>query len=180
MFTVFCSAKLSKPIRINRPASFHLKGFAGFILSSFLFFSCTQKSSKDYAGWSVYGGNKEANHYSSLTQIDTNNVSQLQVAWTHHTGDADSMTQIQVNSIVVDSTLYGVSPKLKLFALNAATGNEKWIFDPMKDTGVKKSNNFGMNVCRGVTFYSDNKDSQRIFYSANSNFIALTQKPEPR
>jgi quinoprotein glucose dehydrogenase len=80
------------------------KCFASIAFSAFILFSCTQKSSEDYSSWQVYGGNKEANHYSSLTQIDTNNVSQLQVAWTYHTGDADSMTQIQVNPIIIDST----------------------------------------------------------------------------
>jgi quinoprotein glucose dehydrogenase len=123
----------------------------------------------------VYGGNKEANHYSSLNQIDTNNVSQLQVAWTYHTGDADSMTQIQVNPIIVDSTLFGVSPKLKLFALNAVTGKEKWVFNPMNDSDVKGAGYFGMNVCRGVTFYAD-KNDQRIFYSANSQLYCINAK----
>jgi len=153
-----------------------LKFFTGFACSVLIFFSCNQKPTTDYSAWQVYGGNKEANHYSSLNQIDTNNVMQLKVAWTYHTGDADSMTQIQVNPIIIDSTLYAVSPKLKLFALNAATGKEKWVFDPMNDSTVKKQGNFGMNVCRGVTFYSDNKDSQRIFYSANSQLYCIHAK----
>jgi quinoprotein glucose dehydrogenase len=153
-----------------------LKFFTGFACSVLIFFSCNQKPTTDYSAWQVYGGNKEANHYSSLNQIDTNNVMQLKVAWTYHTGDADSMTQIQVNPIIIDSTLYAVSPKLKLFALNAATGKEKWVFDPMNDSTVKKQGNFGMNVCRGVTFYSDNTDSQRIFYSANSQLYCIHAK----
>ncbi|MEO8854059.1 MAG: hypothetical protein ABI359_09785 [Ginsengibacter sp.] len=103
-----------------------------------ILYSCHQKPSGEYSKWEVYGGNKEANHYSSLSQIDTNNVTQLQVAWTYHTGDADSMTQIQVNSIIIDSTLFGVSPKLKLFALNASTGKPKWVYDPMSDPDTKK------------------------------------------
>lgn len=152
-----------------------LERFASFTLCSFLFLSCNQKSADDYSTWQVYGGNKEANHYSSLNQIDTNNVSQLQVAWTYHTGDADSMTQIQVNPIIVDSTLFGVSPKLKLFALNAVTGKEKWVFNPMNDSDVKGAGYFGMNVCRGVTFYAD-KNDQRIFYSANSQLYCINAK----
>jgi quinoprotein glucose dehydrogenase len=152
------------------------KCFASIAFSAFILFSCTQKSSEDYSSWQVYGGNKEANHYSSLDQIDTNNVSQLHVAWTYHTGDADSMTQIQVNPIIIDSTLYAVSPKLKLLALNAATGQEKWVFNPMNDSDVKGAGYFGMNVCRGVTFYADNKDSARIFYSANSQLYCIDAK----
>ena len=100
---------------------------AVLLLISFFMVSC--KTSKKYNTWQVYGGNKEANHYSSLKQIDTSNVSRLKIAWTYHTKDADSaMTQIQVNPIVIDSFLYGVSPKLKLFALNAATGKEEFGF----------------------------------------------------
>ncbi len=153
-----------------------LRFFTGFACTVLIFFSCNRKPTTNYSGWPVYGGNKEANHYSSLNQIDTNNVTQLKVAWTYHTGDADSMTQIQVNPIIIDSTLFAVSPKLKLFALRAATGKEKWVFDPMNDSTVKKERNFGMNVCRGVTFYSDNKDSQRIFYSANSQLYCIDGK----
>ncbi len=137
-----------------------------FLISLFIA-SC--KQTKKYDTWQVYGGNKEANHYSSLQQIDTSNVGQLQVAWTYHTHDADSnRTQIQVNPIVIDSVLYGVSPKLKLFALNAATGKESWVFNPMDDSAVKAKGPgfFSMNVCRGVTYYTDGKNDKRIFYSA--------------
>ncbi len=146
-----------------------------------IFFSCKQP--KDYSSWRVYGGNKEANHYSSLRQIDTSNVSRLKVAWMYHTHDADStMTQIQVNPVVVDSFLYGVSPKLKLFALNGQTGKEIWVFNPMEDSAVKAKGRgyFSMNVCRGVTYYTNGKDDKRIFYSANSQLYcinALTGKP---
>ncbi|HEU5053176.1 MAG TPA: PQQ-binding-like beta-propeller repeat protein [Hanamia sp.] len=150
------------------------------LISSFMV-SC--KTSKKYDTWRVYGGNKEANHYSSLKQIDTSNVSGLKVSWVYHTHDADSvMTQIQVNPIVIDSVLYGVSPKLKLFALNGATGKEIWVFNPMDDSAVKAKGPgfFSMNVCRGVTYYTNGKDEKRIFYSANSQLYcinAVTGKP---
>jgi quinoprotein glucose dehydrogenase len=144
--------------------------------------SCKLHPEKNYKNWEVYGGNKENNHYSSLTEIDTNNVKQLQVAWTFHTGDSDMMTQIQVNPIVVDGVLYGVSPKLKLFALDAATGKQKWIFNPVNDTAkeVKGFGYFLFNVCRGVTYYTDGKNDKRIFYAASSKLFcidATTGKP---
>lgn len=152
-----------------------LKAFVALALIIFVFPSCTSKNDKIYTTWQQYGGNKESNHYSSLTQIDTSNVSQLQVAWTYHTGDADSMTQIQVNPIIIDSLLYGLSPKLKLFALNAATGKEQWIFDPMNDTSeeAKRPGFFSLNVSRGVTYYTDGKADKRIFYSANSQLYCV-------
>src|SRR5436190_13551489 len=103
------------------------------LLLSFLFFiaSCSQNE-KEYNTWNNYGGNKGNNHYSSLTEIDTNDVSQLQPAWVFNTGDADSVknSQIQCNPIVVDSIMYLTSPTLKLFALHAGTGQKIWEFDP--------------------------------------------------
>lgn len=146
--------------------------------------SCTSKKEKPYDSWGVYGGNKENNHYSSLKQIDTNNVTRLEVAWEYHTHDSDKMTQIQVNPIMVDGVLYGVSPKLKLFALDAATGQQKWIFDPVTDSSgeVKGFGYFMMNVCRGVAYYTDGKDDKRIFYSASSKLFCIdvnTGKPVP-
>jgi quinoprotein glucose dehydrogenase len=70
--------------------------------------------------------------------------------------------------------LYAVSPKLKLFALDAATGKQKWLFDPLADSsGKKMEGSFGMNVCRGVTYYTDGKSDKRIFYSAGGNLYCI-------
>lgn len=147
-----------------------------------LLLSCTSNDEKNYESWSVYGGNKENNHYSSLKQVDTSNVAQLQVAWEYHTHDSEAMTQIQVNPIVINNVLYGVSPKLKLFALDAATGKEQWMFDPVSDTvsNEKGSAYFSFNVCRGVAYYTDGKDDKRIFYTAGSKLFCIdanTGKP---
>ena len=68
--------------------------------------------------WLVYGGNKNATHFSPLNEIDTSNVTKLQPVWIYRTGDADTGTQIQVNPLIINGILYGVSPKLKLFRKN--------------------------------------------------------------
>ena len=140
-----------------------------------IFISCKSSTADDNHGWEVYGGSKTNSRYSSLTTIDTNNVSQLGVAWTYHTGDADSMSQIQANPIIIDGVLYGISPKLKLFGLDAATGKEKWVFDPFKETtpNSKGGGYFSMNVCRGVTYYTNGKDDKRIFFGASSMLYCI-------
>src|SRR5690349_621073 len=99
-----------------------------------LLVSCTSdQSASDYSGWEKAHGNGDGNHYSSLTQIDTSNVQQLKIAWTFHTGDADTTahSQIQCNPIIVNGTMYCTSPLLKLFAIDAATGKQKWVFSPI-------------------------------------------------
>jgi quinoprotein glucose dehydrogenase len=82
--------------------------------------------------WQVTGGSKENLHYSSLTQIDTSNVGDLQIAWTYYSENRDSTRYgaMECNPIIIDTVLYGVSPKLKLFAINALTGKEIWTFNP--------------------------------------------------
>src|SRR5262249_30288665 len=140
--------------------------FAGLLI----FISCAQKEKKSFDTWSVFGGNKEGTHYSSLTQLDTNNVSELQVAWEYHTGDMDTAnhSQIQCNPVIVDGILYGTSPQLKLFALDAATGKSKWVFNPIDSIEINKKAFFVLNNCRGVTWYSDGQNNKRIFYTAGS------------
>ena len=117
--------------------------------------------------WSAYGGSPANNHYSSLTQIDTGNVSRLQKAWEYHTGDGDSMSQIQVNALEIDGVLYGVTPKLKLFALQAASGKPVWVFDPAKPVNGDTPK-IAINACRGVAYYRGSNEDQRLFYSAGS------------
>ena len=114
--------------------------------------------------WPVYGGNASGTRYSKLTQINRQNASKLQVAWTFDTGDAFPNSEMQCNPIVVDGILYATTPKLKLIALDGATGKPRWTFDPMANEKV-----IGKSRNRGVTYWSDGKD-KRIFVVAR-NFL---------
>ena len=80
--------------------------------------------------WPVYGGNTDHTHYSTLDQITPANVTRLQVAWTYETHDEFRGSEMQANPIVVDGVLYATTPKLQVFALDAASGRELWRFDP--------------------------------------------------
>src|SRR6185437_15668787 len=142
--------------------------------------SCKAPVKESYRNWEVYGGTKDAMHYSSLTEVDTNNVSQLLVAWTYHTGDADtaSHSQIQCNPIVIDGILYALTPKMKMFAVDAATGKQIWVFDPKTyiavDTNEQKRLSMQFtNTGRGVTYWTDGKDDKRVFYTAGPYLICI-------
>jgi len=123
--------------------------------------------------WDHYLGDASTNQYSPLNQINVDNVDQLQVAWTYNSNDADekNRSQIQCNPLVIDGVLYGTSPQLKLFALDAKMGLEKWVFDPF-DGSYKL---FGMGVNRGLTSWMSN-DDHRILYSAGSRLYAVDAK----
>jgi quinoprotein glucose dehydrogenase len=140
----------------------------------FFYFSCNLHNEIKNETWESYLGDKAVSHFSSLKQIDTSNVQLLKVVWEYHTGDADTLThsQIQCNPIIVKGILYGTSSRLKLFALDAATGMQKWVFDPFSDTSKMKVQ---VNANRGVTYWS-NGNEECIFYSAGSFLYAINAK----
>ncbi len=130
-----------------------------------------------YQDWKIYGGGSERLQYSGLDEITVANVKDLTVAWVYHTRDADSTSQIQVNPIVVDDVLYGVSPQLKLFAVDAATGAERWMFDPALDTaGRNEEVSYGINACRGLTLYPNTKGNDLLFYTVGSFLYCIDSK----
>jgi quinoprotein glucose dehydrogenase len=140
---------------------------------------CGNKNpSPDFQGWSMVGGNPTGNKYSSLDQINLSNVQNLEVAWIYHTGDADTVanSQIQVNPIIVNGVLYGTSPQLKLFALDAATGEELWAFQPYQVPEEGRVGHFILNNNRGVAYWSDGKGDERIFYVTGSQMNAVDAK----
>lgn len=120
--------------------------------------------------WSSYGGNPENTHFSALKQINRNNVKQLAVAWTYDTGDASNGSQIQCNPLVVNGVLYATSPKLRVFALDAATGKERWSFDP---NAIENAPGRGLN--RGVTYWEGNGEP-RIYFGFRNWLYALDAK----
>ena len=153
-----------------------------FIFILVIVFICGCKPDRnEHDNWETYGGTKKMMRYSTLQSVDTSNVQKLAVAWTYHTGDADTVanSQIQCNPIIIDGILYATTPTLKVIALDAATGKEKWVFDPQQDIPAAKSRFFSQNNSRGVTYWED-KDDKRIFYTAGSLLYALhaeTGKP---
>jgi quinoprotein glucose dehydrogenase len=101
--------------------------------------------------WPTYLGDKARSHFSPLDQINTRNGLRLEPAWTYHSCDAreDNQSQIQCNPLIVDGVLYGTTPQIKLVALQAATGQELWRFDPF--AGARSSKAVGIN--RGVVYF---------------------------
>lgn len=120
--------------------------------------------------WDTYLGDPAGTQFSTLRQIHKRNVRRLEPAWTFRAGDArtNNLSQIQCNPLIVDGVLYGTSPQLKLFALDAATGRELWRFDPF--AGSDSPNSLGVN--RGVVFWREGGD-RRVFFTADHFLYAV-------
>jgi len=127
-------------------------------------------SKKEYTTWSSYLGDSGRSHYSTLSQITPDNIRRLKVAWSY---EATDWGQMQMNSIVVDSILYGVTAALRIVALHAETGKEIWQFgDSVK---------VWHSTSRGVSYWGKD-DDRRILCTRGSDLFALdalTGKPIP-
>jgi quinoprotein glucose dehydrogenase len=124
-------------------------------------------AAEPYREWSVYGGGPDSIRYSALDQVNRGNVARLEVAWTYDTGDAFHDSEMECNPIVVNGLLYATTPKLRLIALDAATGKLRWSFDPRQ-----RQESFGKARNRGVTYWADGVD-RRIFFIASHWLYAL-------
>lgn len=122
---------------------------------------------RQYREWRQFGGGPDNIHYSALDQINRDNVGQLEVAWKYESGDAFKNSEMQCNPIVVDGVLYATTPKLRVIALDAATGRLRWSFDPKpnRDAPGKMRN-------RGVMYWKNGADA-RIYFGYRNDLIAL-------
>jgi len=99
--------------------------------------------------WLTYGGTYDEQRHSRLDKINKENVSQLGVAWTY---DLATNRGVESTPIVVDGVMYVTSAWSVVYALDAKTGAEKWVYDPAVDRAV------GVKACcdvvnRGVAVY---------------------------
>jgi quinoprotein glucose dehydrogenase len=110
--------------------------------------------------WPAYARDPGGMRHSPLTQIHRGNVSALQVAWTFRTGELATYagTQFPVDKVafeatplMVDGMLYLSTASGRVFALDAATGQQRWVYDPQIDLNVHYSN----PVSRGVSIWVD-------------------------
>ncbi|MGA7507811.1 MAG: membrane-bound PQQ-dependent dehydrogenase, glucose/quinate/shikimate family [Erwinia billingiae] len=110
----------------------------------------------DVAGndWTAYGGTNNGARFSSLKQITSDNVSNLEVAWTYHTGDLRdakdaSEYTFEATPLKVNNSIYFCTPHNEVHALNPETGALKWKYEPTKDRSYLQQH----QTCRGVSYY---------------------------
>jgi quinoprotein glucose dehydrogenase len=109
----------------------------------------------DFEGWDQNGGGVDSSQYSSLKEIDKTNVGRLTVAWTYPSDEA-----YLFNPLIVDGTMYVLAKKRSIVALDAATGQEKWVHP-----------NEGAVGARGMSYWrSADGSEQRLLY-VNAGFL---------
>ncbi|WP_158781397.1 membrane-bound PQQ-dependent dehydrogenase, glucose/quinate/shikimate family [Pantoea sp. BAV 3049] len=104
--------------------------------------------------WTAYGGSDNGQRFSNLKQITKDNVSNLEVAWTYHTGDLRdaqdaSEYTFEATPLKANNTVYFCTPHNEVHALNPETGALKWKYEPTKDRSYLQQH----QTCRGVSYY---------------------------
>lgn len=128
--------------------------------------------------WHHYGGDAGGSKYSHLDEIDRSNVAELEVAWTARTGDFESLPvdpgshapmddarasgncaschgssiRFETTPIMRDGTLYVSTPLNRVLALDPASGETRWTFDPHIDVTQDYSEDL---ISRGVSSWND-------------------------
>ena len=87
-------------------------------------------------GWPTYGGDPGGTRFTTAHQITPANVSQLQTAWTYHTGVITKYPgqhlsmSFEATPILFHDMLFVGTPFDEIVALNPATGEQIWKYDP--------------------------------------------------
>jgi PQQ-dependent dehydrogenase (methanol/ethanol family) len=86
------------------------------------------------SNWASQAGDYANHRHSSLSQINANNVGQLQVAWTMSTG---VLRGHEGSPLVIGDTLYMHSPfPNNVYAVNLKDQTFKWKYEPKQDAAV--------------------------------------------
>ena len=108
--------------------------------------------------WPNYGNDPGGMRYSSLSQINRENVSKLKVAWIFHTGDVSDGSHdrrrsgFEATPILVDGTLYFTTGFNRVIALDPQSGKQRWAYDPKIDLTLDYGDGL---VNRGVATWLD-------------------------
>lgn len=101
--------------------------------------------------WQHWGNTTAGTRFAALDQITPANVTQLQVAWTAHTGDVPQSdgfgAEDQNTPLQIGDTLYLCTPHNQVVALDVDSGKQRWAFDP-------KASAPNWQRCRGLGYFN--------------------------
>ena len=137
---------------------------------------------KPDTGWPTYSNDPGGTRYSTASQIDRNNVTQLKVAWTFHTGalphdpELDKKAAFEATPILVDGKLFLSTPYDHVIAVDPETGAKLWEFDPKLELpyGASEVTSRGVSAWRETSGKAGGACRLRIFIGTlDARLIAL-------
>ena len=106
--------------------------------------------------WTAYGGSPLGAAYSPATQINRANIGSVEEVWRMQTGDLAPNDRVsyaaQNTPIYVDGRLFTCTPSNIVLALDPASGETLWRYDPETDPGDMES--LFSAACRAVAYHA--------------------------
>ena len=153
--------------------------------------ACSPEISKENAStdgdWRHHGGNHNSDKYAPLDQINASNFSELELAWRYRSPDLDLPEDLAYPTgdyravpLVVNGIMYVNSNHGLISALDSATGEELWVFDPKSyELGPPL---FSPLQTRGIEYWTDG-EIERIFIATSGKQLVSvdikTGQPDP-
>jgi quinoprotein glucose dehydrogenase len=132
-------------------------------------FYCIGVAAQD-GSWAYYGQDAGGSRYSTLQQINDHNVAQLKPVWTYRTGELEKYkgthalekAAFECTPILIGRTLYVSTPSDRVIAVDAATGRQRWVYDPQVDLDQSEVSNRGVAYWKGGRVYIGTIDGRLI------------------
>src|SRR6266545_2887273 len=133
--------------------------------------------------WPTYAGSYASAKYSPLDQINAANVASLEIAWRWMSPDhavraanagIDPSVVHQGTPVMVNGVLYTSTSLSQVAAIDAATGQTKWVFDPGSHK-LGMPTNLGW-LHRGVAYWRDGADERIVMLTGHAFMFAIDAK----
>ena len=126
--------------------------------------------------WRYYGGDAGSTKYSTLDQINADNVGKAKVAWTWDSPDIPLQAKnralgsfaYETTPLAVGGTLYATSSLAQISAIDGTTGKDLWVFNP-ESYKAGRPTNLGF-VHRGLAYWTDG-GQERLYLAAHDAYL---------
>ncbi len=126
--------------------------------------------------WRHYSGDKGSMKYAPLDQINAENASKMKILWTWDSPDIpiqDKNRRLfsfahEYTPLAVGGILYTSTSLAQVAAIDGATGETLWVFNP-KAYEAGRPTNLGF-VHRGIDYWTDGKE-ERLFLAAHDGYL---------
>ena len=139
------------------------------------------ESRAENAEWRHHGRDHAFTRYSPLDQIDAANFEQLEVAWRWKSADhhlRDEPGTFRGSALMIGGRVYMATNLWQIAALDAASGEELWIYDP---GSYELPQGYGATP-RGLEYWTDGEAERILFITSGKQLISLdlaTGRPDP-
>lgn len=137
--------------------------------------------------WRHSGGNHASAKYAALDQIDASNFAKLQIAWRYQSDDLKLPEELSYPTsdyravpLVIGGVMYTNTNHGQVVALDPATGEQLWLFDP--ESYLLGPPLFSPVQTRGIEYWTDGEIERIFLATLGKQLVSIdikTGKPDP-